>query len=219
VKVLAGLRPGEVYALHEGDLNLEGPSPSLRVARTLAESNDERDMEATYGNTPKGNRARTVDLSPEAVAVLRSHLAWRKAEKLRRGWREMPVPLFCSTTGTYPNLSNIRRAFAAMLKLGTLPNHFTPHGLCHPYASLALQAGLDVYYMSRMLEHADIGLTVATYGSWLNPGRPGVLAVLDRAQLPAAEVRSGVLQPLCNPDTILLGARPVTARNQSVRPG
>ena len=44
-----------------------------------------------------------------------------------------------------------------------------------------------VYYVSRMLGHADIGLTVSTYGSWLNPTRPGALDVLDRTEQPATE--------------------------------
>jgi hypothetical protein len=39
-------------------------------------------------------------------------------------------------------------------------------------------------YVSRMLGHADIGLTVNTYGSWLNPSRPGALDVLDRVVEP-----------------------------------
>jgi integrase len=73
-----------------------------------------------------------------------------------------------------------------MLKDAKLPAHFTPHGLRHTYASIALTAGLDVYDVSRMLGHADIGLTVATYGSWLNPSRPGALDALDRVPVAAA---------------------------------
>jgi len=38
-----------------------------------------------------------------------------------------------------------------------------------------------------MLGHADIGLTVSTYGSWLNPTRPGALDVLDRDERTATE--------------------------------
>jgi hypothetical protein len=38
-----------------------------------------------------------------------------------------------------------------------------------------------------MLGHADIGLTVATYGSWLTPSRPDTLDVLDRAASAAAQ--------------------------------
>ncbi len=99
----------------------------------------------------------------------------------------MPTPLFCTTAGSYPDPANLRRAFAAVLKAAPLPAHFTPHGLRHTYASPALVAGLDVYYVSRMLGHADIGLTVATYGSWLNPSRPGALDALDRTPTAAAE--------------------------------
>jgi integrase len=176
VQVLTGLRPGEVYALEERDVDLE--SRTLRVARTLAVDDDEA-TNPTYDPTPKGGRARTVDLSGEAVEVLRSHLKHRRAEKLRGRWREMPTPLFCTLNGSFADPSNIQRAFAAVLKEAKLP-HFTPHGLRHTFASLLLQAGIDVYYVSRMLGHMDISLTVATYGSWLNPSRPGTLDVLDR---------------------------------------
>jgi len=140
---------------------------TLRVARTLAADGDESEAETSYENTPKGNRARTVDLSAEAVAVIRTHLAHRKAEKLRWGWREMPAALFCTKVGTYPDPANIRRSLSSVLKKAALPPHFTPHGLRHTFASLLLQAGGDLYYVSRMLGHADIGLTVSTYGSWL----------------------------------------------------
>ena len=78
-----------------------------------------------------------------------------------------------------------------MLKDAKLPAHHTPHALRHTFASLALTAGLDVYYVSRQLGPRDIGLTVSTYGSLLNPTRPGALDVLDRSEL----------QPLCNPST------------------
>ena len=99
----------------------------------------------------------------------------------------MPAALFCTTAGTYPDPANIRRSFATVLKKAALPSHFTPHGLRHTFASLLLQAGVDLYYVSRMLGHADIGLTVATYGSWLNPSRPGALDVLDRQEPAATE--------------------------------
>src|SRR5262249_49106543 len=136
VQVLTGLRPGEVYALEEGDLDLD--ARTLRVARTLAIGDEDA---AAYTDKPKGGHARTVDLSAEAVAVLRTHLTWRKAEKLRRGWGEMPTPLFFGRTGSYPDQANVRRAFEGVLKAARLP-HFTPHSLRHTFASLLLQAGM-----------------------------------------------------------------------------
>ncbi len=179
VQVLSGLRPGEVYALEDADLDLD--AATARIGRTLADDGQSVD-------SPKGNRGRTIDLSSRAVAVLRAHAVHvhRKAEKLRRKWPELPVPFFCSTTGTYPDPRNVRDAFAPVVKAATLP-HVTPHGLRHTFASLLLQAGTDVYYVSRMLGHASISETVDTYGRWLPANRKGALDVLDT---PAADDRS-----------------------------
>jgi integrase len=57
---------------------------------------------------------------------------------------------------------------------------FSPHSLRHTYAALNLQNGVDVYYVSRQLGHADISLTVHTYGAWLQPHRRPSLDALDR---------------------------------------
>jgi hypothetical protein len=67
---------------------------------------------------------------------------------------------------------------------------FTPHGLRHTYAALHLQHGTDVYYVSRQLGHADIALTVGTYGAWLRPNRRAAVDALDRI---AAETPSEAL--------------------------
>src|SRR5438552_3279591 len=107
-EVRSGLRPGETYALEEDDLDLD--AAQARISRTL--SNDGLRVE----DTPKGNRARTIDLSAQTVTLLRAHLARRKAEKLRRGWKEMPRPIFCWTAGTYAHPANVRRAFYRVVR-------------------------------------------------------------------------------------------------------
>jgi integrase len=176
VEVRTGLRPGETYALEEEDLELD--AGHARISRTL--SNDGRYVEST----PKGNRARTIDLSAQTIAILRAHIMTRKAEKLRRGWKDMPKPLFCSTAGTYAHPANVRRAFYRVTRAAGMP-HFSPHGLRHTFASLYLTEATspDVYYLSRMLGHATIGETVDTYGRWLPANRKGALDVLDDAPL------------------------------------
>jgi len=193
VQTLTGLRPGEVYALEEADLDLE--HRILRVERTLSDDGERVD-------TPKGGAGRKVDLSNEAVRVLRAHLVHRREEKLRRGreeklqrgWAVLPRVLFCSTAGGYPDPAGVREAFRRVCTKAGLTRElrgedgavrvvprFTPHGLRHTYAALHLQAGTDVYYVSRMLGHADITLTVHTYGAWLRPDRRDGVDVLDRA--------------------------------------
>jgi integrase len=181
VQTLSGVRPGEVYALEEADLDLD--AGTARINRTLAD-------DGKSVGTPKGNRGRTVDLSARTVQVLRAHLTARKALKLKHGWTEMPTPLFCSQAGTHPDPRNVRDAFARVIKKAKLP-HVTPHGLRHTYASLLLTAGTDVYYVSRMLGHASIQETADTYGRWLPANRPGALDVLDAPALATADAPTG----------------------------
>jgi integrase len=194
VQVLTGLRPGELLALEERDLHLE--ARTLRVERALSDDGKRID-------TPKGGIYRDVDLSNEAVRVLRAHLTRRREETLRRPWRALPTPLFCSTTGTYADPSVVRTAFRRVcvaaqliaLRLGmegtaTPSPRFTPHGLRHTYAALHLQHGTDVYYVSRQLGHASIELTVSTYGAWLQPHRRAAVDALDRSAEPPAEVEA-----------------------------
>src|SRR5438445_1087423 len=74
--------------------------------------------------------------SNEAVRVLRAHLVRRREEKLRRRWRALPRPLFCSTTGGYPDPSGVRQAFRhvcvkAEKKAGLTRDQAGADGLLH----------------------------------------------------------------------------------------
>jgi integrase len=142
VQTLTGLRPGEVYAIEERDLDLD--HRRLRVERTLSDDGKRVD-------TPKGGFSRDVDLSNEAVRVLRAHLVRRREEKLRRQWAALPKALFCSTDGTHADPSGVRQAFRAACRTAGLVQEreaapekpaarFTPHGLRHTFAALHLQA-------------------------------------------------------------------------------
>ena len=58
----------------------------------------------------------------------------------------------------------------ALLAGRGLPGHFTPHCLRPTFASILIsEDGGLIEYVSRMLGHADIRITVATYGRWLQP--------------------------------------------------
>ncbi len=217
VQALTGLRPGELYGLEEADLDLDGRS--LRVERTLSDDGQRVD-------TPKGGFGRTVDLSNEAVRVLRAHLTRRKAEKLARRWHELPKPLFSSTAGTTADPSGVREAFRRVcIEAGLVDTRpgadgtpktsarFTPHGLRHTYAALHLQHGTDVYYVSRMLGHASIELTVSTYGAWLSrtAGPPSTPSTGRPPRRPWRRRREPDLQANCKrPASLLPAGRPTT---------
>jgi integrase len=207
VQTRTGVRPGEAYALQWDDLDLV--KGEARIERTL--SDDGRRVD-----TPKSNHGRDVDLSDQCVAVLRRLEVGRKAETLRRGWREAPSWVFCSTTGGLLDAHNVRRAFRRVLKAAGLPLHFTPHCLRHTYASLLLTAGVSMYYVQRQLGHASIQLTCDTYGKWLPPGNRAAVNLLDSSEAIPAGVTAVVTPPL--PAEVAVGVDPGSSGHSLVTP-
>jgi integrase len=65
----------------------------------------------------------------------------QKADKLRRGLREMPPWVFPSVAGTPLDDANVEKALKRVLKAGEVPLHYTPHCPRHTLASLLLQQG------------------------------------------------------------------------------
>ena len=150
-----GMRLGEALALQPMDLDLVGRK--IRVERTFSDG---------VVNTPKSGHGRTVDMSTSLADALKRLEMDRKAETLKKGWRDVAW-VFVSEAGTPLDGSNVRKAMTRILKKAKLPLHFTPHCLRHTYASLMLQQGEPVAYVQRQLGHASIQLTVDTYGKWL----------------------------------------------------
>ncbi len=166
----AGLRLGEAFALEWPDLDFAGRE--IRVARAVSDGRID---------TPKSGHGRTVDMRRRLEAVLRHLQTERKAETLRRGWREIPAWVFCTARGTMLNKGNVRRVFVRLLKRADLPLHFSPHCLRHTFASLLLRQGESPVYVQRQLGHASIKLTVDTYGKWLPMGNKAAVDRLDDA--------------------------------------
>jgi len=126
----------------------------------------------------KSGHGRIVNLSPELVSALRALKVERQRECLAAG---VTVPDVVFTTPSLTRLGeqNFTRAFKRILRDAKLPGHFSPHSLRHSFASLLLQKGAPLEDVSRLLGHADVGLTSKTYGRWLRPDTAGVVALLD----------------------------------------
>jgi integrase len=163
-----GMRLGEAVALQWNDVDFE--HHEIRVARSLWR---------TCIQTPKSGHGRTVDMSAQLAARLKVLRAERAAETLKRGWREVPIWIFCTSEGKPLHPSWVQEAFKRVLKDAKLPLHFSPHCLRHTFASLLLQQGESPVYVQRQLGHATIQLTVDTYGRWLPLGNKAAVNRLD----------------------------------------
>ncbi len=144
-----GLRPGEVYALAVGDVDLR--ARRIHISRTLTTDG----KRTVVGSSPKTRAGiRAVPIAPHLVDALRAQI----------GRRPKTATVFPTSTGTPLNPSNWRhRAFNPAVKAAGLPGGLTPKGLRHTAASLAIAAGADVLMVQRMLGHADAKETLNTY--------------------------------------------------------
>ena len=165
-----GLRPGEAVALQPGDLDFHGGR--IRLERAITRGRVEP------CKTTAAGEFHYVDLPTALAAALRAWIADQAEDALAEG-RSRPLWLFPATTGgprprqRDGHLDETKRlgvAFKRALRRAGLPGHFTPHCLRHTYASQQLARGESPYYVQRQLRHADISMTVSTYGSWLPAG-------------------------------------------------
>src|SRR5947207_739188 len=62
--------------------------------------------------------------------------------------------------------SNARKAFNEILDAAEL-HHRGPHQMRHTFASLLLQDGAPITYVSRQLGHKDASITLRVYAHWL----------------------------------------------------
>ena len=146
-----GLRLGECMGLQVGDVDFDRSRLSIR-----------RGVRKRKITSPKSGKARTVDVPPSAMAVVRKWLDVIGAEAAVRG--QEPLWLFPSVTGAPIDYMRVRDAHHRGLKAAGIPRRLRPHDLRHTYASLALQRGVPLLVVSRQLGHSSIAITADLYG-------------------------------------------------------
>ena len=143
----SGLRRGEVFGLQWGDL--EESTNQLRVKRSL--------FQGALTRPKTKHSERVVDLPAPIVSRLQAY-------------REQYPPLgddfmFRTETGGPLDPDNwYKRTFVQMVKGATLTGDVGLHTLRHTYASLLINQGESIKYVSRQLGHASINITADLYG-------------------------------------------------------
>jgi integrase-like protein len=92
-----------------------------------------------------------------------------------------PEWVFASVSGTALDESNVRKAFNRILDAADLHRR-GPHQMRHTFASLLLQDGAPITYVSQQLGHKDPSITLRVYAHWLPDASSAKLVdVLDDA--------------------------------------
>jgi integrase len=175
-----GARLGEVMALKSGDLDFVNGFISI-----------ERTFSGGRITSPKSGKTRRVYLTGELRDVLDGHLTKRKAEKVKKGWKEMPEWLFYSEAGTALDVNNIRKqVFYKVLEKAKL-RRIKFHALRHTYASLRISAGHNIKDIQEQLGHHSIQITMDTYGHLMEGEHRSQVEELDMAEAPNGKAVNG----------------------------
>lgn len=116
--------------------------------------------------SPKTEKSwRQIALTTRAVSALRRHRAALADERLAigEGWEDNDL-VFCNRVGRPIEASNLlRREFKPLLERAGLPS-IRFRDLRHTAATICLQQLVPPKEVSEMLGHAQVGITLNTYG-------------------------------------------------------
>jgi integrase len=152
-----GMLLGEILVLRWGDIDWDGRMVS--VQRALVETRNGPPEIKPYPKTSKSFR------------TLRLH--HRLLETLRKRWQaqgdqETPGALvFARPDGRLLGERTVETFFERVRDGLGLP-HYSFHSLRHTFASLGLQAGIDIVSISKMLGHKSFAFTAQTYAHVLD---------------------------------------------------
>lgn len=157
--LLTGLRIGELLGLKWNNVDLD--KGTMRIDRQLVLI----DGKYTLAETKNGE-ARTINLTPEAVSLLKNQKIRQLEARVKAGklWTDCGFTftnaygdhLLFVTIGKY-----VRRAGAA---IGISALH--PHDLRHSYAVAALRSGMSVKAVQHNLGHASAAMTLDVYAKY-----------------------------------------------------
>lgn len=145
-----GIRRGECCGLQWKDIDFT--SCTITICGNLCYT----PQKGVYLDTPKNGKARTIDVDPEVIGLLRD---------LRLEQADHGISTFVFTQPNNPNPMHPQSPARFMQKFskrcGVSDLH--PHKLRHTFASIAITNGADVASVSEKLGHSDKAVTLRMY--------------------------------------------------------
>lgn len=160
--LLTGLRAGELRGLTWAALDLDNATMDIYQQITC-----HAPIEFA---PPKDNSTRVIELTPQAVAILKQQKKTLAALQLAAGekWERGALVndlVFRSAKGHYLTESVIHKAIHAIgAEIGIPELH--PHDLRHSYAVASLRAGMDVKTLQHNLGHKNAAITLDVYAGY-----------------------------------------------------
>ena len=167
--VMTGMRRGEILGLQWDDIDFKGNV--IRVRRSISNG------EIQLPKTEKSRRA--VQVGPALLTTLRAH-------KLRTGVRSSFV--FTTKNGTLLDPDNlVKRVFEPTLLAAGIERHIRFHDLRHTFASILINEGANLKFVSEQLGHASIMITLDRYSHLIAERHDDTVSKFEKLLLAEAD--------------------------------
>lgn len=168
--LLTGMRRGELLGLRWSDIH-DGAAHVQQTAQRI------RGKGIVFRQPKTRLSRRSVALSTEALALLRSHRVQQAEARLLAGpaYEDRDL-VFATGLGTPLEPGNLRRTWLRITSAAGLPG-LRIHDLRHAHATLMLGQGVHPKVVSERLGHASVNITLDTYSHVL----PGLQAAAAEA--------------------------------------
>ena len=210
VAVHTGLRPGEVCALEEKDIDFD--NNEISVTKTLLYQKLEGDEKKTFHfETPKTKKSkRKVPINKQcAIAlkkqILQSKIIKAKSPKYQAVPDEFKNLLFTTKFGTPINsviycsaIENIVEEINLMRDTLEEFELFSPHCFRHTFATRCFEAGIAPKTVQTYLGHASLKMTMDLYTHVLNDHKHDEINKLEELMKELSEIPEEELEKILN---------------------
>lgn len=164
-----GMRIGEIVGLRWDDIDFTNRILFVRSTLNRLPTVDGESKTQLFVGSPKTkNGRRSIPLFDAIISDLAD---WRKTQEadaqLAQSAYESTGYVVTNEFGKPIEPRTFRDHYIRILKAAGLP-HFTFHALRHTFATRAIEQGMDVKALSKILGHASVGFTLDTYAHLLD---------------------------------------------------
>lgn len=161
ISFFTGMRSGEVLALEWNDIDFE--TDTISISKTIAQGTI---------NTPKTRSSyRDIEMLPSVRGFF-------KNQRLQTGMKNSYVFLNTKDTFYGSNLA-LSKNFKTILKNLNI-EHRTLHNTRHTFASMMLNNGIDVMWVSNTLGHENLDVTLKVYTHFMPKKEKMVIGFLEK---------------------------------------